>query len=894
MSGVWTAARIRQELDRLATERGRLTAALTLGANQLAATGMVPDASLLADLADYRQQLRSLISHLPGDAPLESSRLSLELLEEHFQQSQQRDELVRQLEQIAGLVHVDDPNYAPLARCREDALRCQHRLTSVLNPDDTEQTRLLAGQHVLQAVLTLSDQAVELTDEDWNRLQDVVALVYGRNLTTALVRGRIRRSVITAPSAPTVVENELPSIHALAGSHIRQTVALTAPVTEESVHTDPNAPMATDPNGSTRWFSAGSSVLPGVAMAELQREEGESPAAEAGLSTTKLDAVVQNIDLSLSKPVWHVDAAAHLAREMGAETPRTVLRTNALVRQLVRDDRVAVAAQVARCGERLASGRGIVPSAGLLRALVLGRSVSYARGELAREVDHDLKPFVNSTPFVTYGDDELLGLSLMQRAAALLPALLGASTAAPAVLRSFAIEPGLSHLYNYCSRVAAFGERLQSQVVELFQAPAEHTQWQAERKQLQTDVREWLAHSLKRGVSYQRSSPLFLHAHWTVLASPTQRHPHAVMEWARWQEVLLLAHRMLRPLCDRQVERNTVRVELARAAALVQMESPDTPHGKPGSGRGLTPLTEPMRNLLLEAIDLANRWLRIESSTPSRGLPLAPQQADELRAELLERTHGVVAELDVLARTRTADIVQTGVCACRRTIEHIRQLCAGEVPLALHEPDSRHLLYGEFLKMPHVELQDNWQPAGELAEQEQAILEHLSSGWSDWRSAFLLQCQQEDHLASARVLELPVWTDAETLAALHQHRGQELLRARQSVLRELDEMASQMALDAQDRPELDAVRTELNLRLERLRAAVPQIQAFATARTRLDRYREQWRRLVSGESLRTDPSGPAVKDDSGILPSLSAAVNAAAQTTAVASESVEHWVFLEE
>ncbi len=908
MSGVWTTGRVRQEIDRLADWRSRLSAALAHGAGQLESSGVVPDDELLADLMDYRQRMRSLATQITGRPPAIDVRLSLESLEENFQKSQQREALVRELDVVAMLSHVDDPHYAPLERCREEARRCQQRLLSALDPGDDEQARLLAREHELQAVLTLSDPAADLSDDDWNRLQDVVASAYGRNLAAALARGRIRRaattetlaSAVNVPessrpvpqSEPPVAVDELPSIHALAGSHIRQTVELKPTVIVEAAKSGPHDAMATDPDTSTRWFSSGSSILPGVAASDANvittmADEGTAASPEA---TT--ESPPPAIDLELSKPIWHTDQTAQMAREIAAEAPRTAVRTSALVRQLVRDDRLALAAHLARGGERFPSGRGIVPPAGLLRALLLGRSLSYSRGELAREVELELKPFVSSAPAATAGDDELLGLGLIQRAAALLPALLGASPSASAVLRSFAIEPGLSHLYNYCSRVAAFGERLQSQAVELFQAPAEQTQWHAERKQLQTEVRDWLTQFVKRSVNYQRSSPLFLHAHWTVLASPTQRHPHEVMEWAKWQEVLLNAHRMLRPMWDGTAERNAVRVELSRATAMVQAEGPET--AKAAGSRGSMPLTEPMRNVLLEAIDLANRWLRLQSSTPSRGLNLAPQQAEELRTELLERSSGVVAELDVIARTRSADIVQTGVGACRRTVEQIRRLCAGEVPLALHEPDVRHVLYGEFLKMPHMELDETWQPMGEPAEQEQAILEHLSSGWADWLSAFALQCQQEDHLASSRVLDLPVWTDPETLAELHRRRGEELHRARQSAMRELDELASQVALDAHDRPELDAGRTELNLRLERLRAAIPQVLSFAALRARLDRYREQWRRQVTGDVRNPELAGPLLKDDFGILPALTAAVKTATEAADALPENSEQWVFLEE
>ncbi len=919
MSGVWTTTRIRQEIDRLADWRGRLTAALTFAASQLDAVGLVPEDELVSDLTNYRQRLRTVALQITGHMPGADERLSLELLEGQLQKSQLREALIQQLDGIAELHHIDLADYAPLDRCRADANRCQQRLVSCLVPEDAEQSRLLAHEHALQAVLVLTDPRVDLADDEWNTLQERVATVYGRAFAVALVRGKIRRravlpsssepaspvatpdagSVPMSPEPPPAADatpEDLPSIHALAGSHIRSTVALQ--LSENGDHRTSALSRVTDDPGdhSVRWFTSGSSILPGVAKSENRAE----PAADSTPATPDekpFDPTVPPviIDLDLPKPLRHNDAAAKLARELAAENPRTVPRLCGLVRQLLRDNRVALAAHLARCGERLPSGRGMTPAAGLLRSLALGKSLSYARGELARAVELELKPFVSAVHTTSASDDELLGLGFLLRAAALLPALLGASSSASTVLRSFAIEPGLSHLYNYCSRVAAFGERLQSQAVELFQAPAEQSQWLAERKQLQTEVRDWLQRSVKRGLTYQRSSPLFLHAHWTVMASPTQRHPHAVMEWAKWQEVLLLTQRMLAPIANGTAQRNDVRAELTRATAMVQPDRMESIVPKPNAARGSLPITQKMQELLLESIDLSNRWLRLESSTPTRGLHLAPQQAEELRAELLERTSGVVAELDVIARTRSADLVQTGVCCCRRVVEHIRRLCAGEEPLALHEPDAKHVLFGEFLLMPHIELDENWQPMGEAAEQEQAILEHLSTGWMDWSAAFALQCHQEDHLATTRLLEMPIWPEQRVLQELHRVRGVELHRTRLAVVRELDELASQVALDRTDRPDLEIPQAEINERLERLRVAMPQVLSFGQIRRRLERYREQWRRVVAGDVAYRDRGATPSEEDSGILASLTAAVQAAeAGANSQDKSAAENWVFLEE
>lgn len=899
MSGVWTTARIRQEIDRLTDWRRRLVDALTTTAQHLETLGQVPDDSLLTDLTDYRQRMRTLAWQVNGQPPSATERLSLNRLEFLLQKSQQCEAAIQQLAVVEDLEHVDQADYGPLKQCGEEYRRLKAQLAEYHDLAEPERGQLLQGEHPLQAVLRLVDATADLTDDEWSLLQERVGSSLGRAFAAALVRGKIRRRngagpvpvelpPAAAPVAATVFD-EVPTVQALAGSQIRTvTPSETKPETSRSTHVTED-----DLEHSQRWFQSGSSILPGMAATSAApATESSAVGEQAATDAAPIEVPVEvPIRLELSAPVAHTSAAAVMAREITNEMPRSAARVNALVQLMVREDRIALAAHLAHCAERLPSGRNQAPSPGLLRALALGKSLAYSRGELARAVDQELKPFVSSPDNPAIKDDVRLGTEFLLRAAALLPALLGASPSASAILRSFAIEPGLSQLYNYCHRVALFGERLQSQAVELFQAPADQSQWNAERKQLQDDVRAWLERSMARGVHYQRSSPLFAHAHWTVLASPTQRYPHTVMLWTQWQEVLLRAHRLLKPIADTTAQRHDVRQELSRAMALVQPGHADQLNS---GSRESTPYSPEMQDVLLEAVDLANRWLRLQSATPARGQQLAPEQAEELRTELLERADSVLSELDVVDRTRHHELVQTGIACLSRAVQFVRQLCAGEMSLPLHEPDAKQVLYGEFLMMPHVELDEHWRPMGEPTEQEQAVLDHISSGWADWRSAFALQCQQEDHLATTRLLEMPVWNDPRILRQLHRIRGEELQRARQAVLREIDGLASQASLDQAENKSLDGARAEIHQRLERLRIAVPQVLSLGPLRGRLERCRERWQRVATVDAVTSDAAIAIANDDSGVLLSRGPVAETTDETPAETSSSADQWIFLEE
>ncbi len=954
MSGVWTNERIRQEIDRLTDWRTRLSSALLQSASELKTIGLPPEDALVADLSDYRQRLQTLAHYLDAGR---DQRLALSALSERFDTRRRQVGLIIPFRAILDLEHTSEPAFLPIEACRRDALALlaiAEDATATL--DEPTAQALLDDRHPLQTLLMLVDQGETLSDEVWAQSEDLLADTYGRALSTAVARGRIRRSdrkpsevyastplpptrqvsvtdppavppapaPFSASSMPPIINEEalnasiapsssppevtttddVPSaevvratVRALTGSSLElpqpvETVAVETLVASASaassrehatsssadatsVFGDSNDDRSTKPN----WFESGSSVLPG--LTDVEAVVTEEPATPEEAALPEQPPIDWNYTRELPKPTWHSDALAELARQaMPLAGTARVEVLKRLVWQLIASQRLDLAAQLTRIIEAGPHGRGVLPAVALLRGCALSRRLSYARGELARHVDQVLRS-VSPPADLANADDESFSRSLLMRAAALLPALLGASPAAANLLRSFPIEPGMSHLYNYCNRVAAFGERLQSQAIDLFQAPADQAQWQAERKQLQNEVRTWMEHSPAQAVVYTRESPLFLHAHWTMLSSATQRHPQAVQEWAQWQTVLLETHRLLRPARDGlDAERNNVRSDLKRLAGLVE-ETDATAALKHHEA-----FTPAMRTMMLEAIDLANRWLRLLSATPSRTLHLAPEHAEELRAELLERTAGVLAELNTLARTRTAEHVQIALVACRREIEHIQRLCAGEEPLPLHEPDPRHILSAEFLKMPHLELNEHWQPTADAAETEHAILEHLSCGWTDWTAAFALQCSQQDHLATARILELPVWPDPRMVPELHRVRNEELHLTRQAVLREVDELASQAALDVVERPELQPARQQLDDRLERLRYATGQLLTFHRVRARLERYRSHWARVLGGNQA-------DLQDDSGILQSAPASreVHPVAESEAVNDSG---WIFSEE
>ena len=96
------------------------------------------------------------------------------------------------LESVALIEHVGEPGFAPWQHCLDEGTRLRGELLSV----PALQARFAAEQFLdpqtpLHAVVTLVADGDELSDERWTLLLDSVSAAYGRELSTAIARGKL-------------------------------------------------------------------------------------------------------------------------------------------------------------------------------------------------------------------------------------------------------------------------------------------------------------------------------------------------------------------------------------------------------------------------------------------------------------------------------------------------------------------------------------------------------------------------------------------------------------------------------------------------------------------------------------------------------------------------------
>lgn len=779
--------RWQRELRDLRESQVRLTAGWDAALVDLQRAGSPPQTILVDDLADYSRRWSSLSREL-ADVTASSETLSFDDLSRICREHATGRDAVAVLNQVLAWTHTTDANFEPLKNLQADAAKLRNELLNRTAPAGVAPA-LVAGEHPFCDLIRLQQSGQEIDDGEWDQLRNRVAEHFGRAMAIAIGRGRIQPG-----SADETLDSYAFQIDTPAGD---------------------NSPPAAEPDYVFDFATTGTRMT-GVLDHELNRKP--PPAAAIAPSKSVLDPEprpprpVTNLPLepkpdssllearallreqraaALMAATESVSSAAALAeaalQSTGAD--RT-LHLSHLLEQLLIDDELGLGHHVAALAEMHATRQSPLP-ASLVRACLLGRHCRYPQGELHRAIEDDLR---RQEPARSQNlpREERLAYEFLCRAAALAPAALCSSSVAARLLPGFPIEPGLNRLYNYASRIASYAERLQGRSAEMLQQKSAPVASARELDELRQTVRDWLTQTIKQTIPAARSSPLFVHAHWTVTASNGQRSPQAAKIWSRWQETWLDVYRLLRPVIEGGSDRLSVKREVERLTqALRQADAINPTADAPEVAESHAA----MRNVVRQAVEFASGWLGLGGELNGSNLPT--RELEELRVEIRERTADVLIELQPFAAGHNPPALRAATFCLQRAIQRLFAIFTGETSLSWKEPVLRHVLHGELLKIPNLPLNDHWEPQVEADLLEIELLELIRRGPETYRNAFDLNCRQGDHVATGRLLELPGWCSPAEHAELTQLRNERIAAAREELQAEIARLNDEyLALDA--------------------------------------------------------------------------------------------------
>ncbi len=883
-------------------------------ADAFATTGVPPSDELLDQLLQLRHEFLGIRSGIDeGESDDELTLDSLRELVDQHEWAQCRRDADRVLLAIVGLRHVDG-EFEPLAELQAAAEQLRG-LTESTEENKARLQEIVEEDHPWHALVQLVQYGDTLTDDVWDRCHARIQETWGKSMSSAAARGKLRITNIEglpassragsngrADSEPCVLDDLIDECDFDSKTAQDRTLEMRAAAAaaleaarQEAVDegdaspADANEALVVDVDGDSKNGDAADESQPSAQrddpqpastdrssifdddLPEAPRRQGSQPPRDQvsvvndfseSTSTSAQELVFgdddpieesEALDSSILKESIFVDPegpVAELARQAlqadGGE--RTALIAD-LILYLVYEGRSGLAFQLAKCLEQQESAASSFLPSWLIRAWALGLAVQFPNGRLAGQLQEDFERY-SPRMLECHDRNWSTALGYFVRAAALRPTLVAPATQAGSLLRSFEMQTESIRLYNYCSRIATYGERIGG-IAPMELVTCDQVSRQSQIAQLQEEVAQWRNRVAEHHCRYIVVAPLYQRAHWSLKSGGMSRHPQEAINWQQWQQMFLAAQPILRLIEDNIAGNHvSMRSELEQLAHRI-------PETRP-AGRASGPLRD-VQEALREVLTFGERWLAL-SSVPQE--EFVSQDLDELRKELDERQEPVFEELEFIAECHQSLEIRIGLACLMLALQQVKDVVLPDGSASIKEPDPRHLLHGELLKIPSLPLDSQWEPAADPECVEHELLQYLSSPQPDWATAFQLQAGHQHHDATQRIASLDVWTNAEraTLLAL---RDRQLRQSREELLTDLE--ATERMIEDAAREELFSQhdRVGFDARLKRLRQHLMHNTELSGSASEMQRLRTAVERRRSQESqLSANGLSPSLTSDS--------------------------------
>ena len=187
--------RCRTQLSELRVHGCEVTARLRDLSRGLLDDGRPPTAADIELLSRFRAAWERLQQNIPrsGASPAgDEVDSSFTVLQDEIESQTLIQATLSKLARVAMIQHAEQPEFAPWQRCLDDGTRLREELLSV----PATQARVTAEQFLtpqtpLNAIVTLVADGDGLSDERWTLLLDSVSAAYGREVSTAIARGKL-------------------------------------------------------------------------------------------------------------------------------------------------------------------------------------------------------------------------------------------------------------------------------------------------------------------------------------------------------------------------------------------------------------------------------------------------------------------------------------------------------------------------------------------------------------------------------------------------------------------------------------------------------------------------------------------------------------------------------
>jgi hypothetical protein len=483
----------------------------------------------------------------------------------------------------------------------------------------------------------------------------------------------------------------------------------------------------------------------------------------------------------------------------------------------------------------------------LVEVVGLSQFVTSETGDVARTIEVGFSKFDEAQLLDNLQAEQATALGLLLVAASVRPALIAPRTGASRLLQA-ALKIVPSELYELCTAVADFGDRLQPLEPSILREVKSEAAWSERVADHQAKASEWLQKAAQSKISYAPASRVlwkWLERGQLIysLLQPVRQDDHSKLASVRELIDRFSDAREAKKLVD-----ETDRRVLGRRL------------GSPITAGALAQLQAHLEN----AVAIARDWVAIHEQKLGKTKGFKLGVAERIRADVARCCPASMEALSKLARRYGNSPKGCAASACAAALADVQTLFDVNRPFSTDGQNPHLLVRSELLFVPGISLNNNWEiEQTDPNERLEAIREYLLQPKFDITSTLDRLCQVEDHLATARLIEYAAYQSDPDVDKFAARRAEALLNARSALKRsaigarrEIDKAAAFSYIN-------EAERADFTADTERIREHVDEDVRFRSRRTRIanilstiaDRRKEEIE-AVQARLLQVAPNHP--------------------------------------
>ena len=682
----------------------------------------------------------------------------------HQNNVQQDKKVLRYINRALSIKYVkEDESFEGLEQFRRDLNNLKNRVSTSPTTEEVQKdkSQILEDKHWINDLFTLLECGEELDDERYGQISDIISEKYGRTFEAAAVRGRLILPNEEEP-APSPDAKEKPEDSKLESAD-DLSVDRQAEVQQEETSED-------SPTITTQEESEPESVddLPIGGQAPIEAElphektESEYLPDKDGVTEPK-----QEIDPDLSDKDIPAKLGFCFNASETAQSIASFLLKPAdgkpergfpdLFWALIQENRLSLAYWLARYVENKELDLSFTPPSYLVEALIHGLAVQNETDSSAHclyDIYNKYNKKFESLESKEAGYDA--GIRLLVMAGALRPSLFAPHTGAHTVLKSHAPLSGLDAFFSIGQAIEKFAEQGLPIITDSLTDVKDDQQWQEELDSLIADATEWLERAPKMRMKYR----------------PLERIWQGFVTDGKW------VHNFVSPVVKNDESKiKDVLVMIQQCGSKRRIKDQVENQVDRIVNRKLKCGLDPLERGVQEAINFASRWVKLYKRRPRQSQDYRTGLIKTLREEIQQHIDIAKDELNTFAERReNFKPILAGVAISRHVLDAITEIFNGEP--SLPESNERFLLSTELLKIPNLELTEEWMPTEEALDNlGDYLVQYIALPESDrtWEKAFENQIQHRNHWATGNILDLMATKEEDTtVSQLEETRQDEI------------------------------------------------------------------------------------------------------------------------